>query len=238
LSPDYQKSHAGKLLDVQKAFLRRMLRVGSRSIVSVLYTETGVMPLLTRRYLLCVRYLAYLLSLPQSHLARRALNAMMVLEAGNHRSWIRELREAGANLGFVIPVLDVLNASEQSVENHCSAVVTAMETDLQQSTDGTDKLYLIQGRNEPPKGKTGSAKPVVSCLRHYLRVDIAPHRDALTRILLSEHLLAVERLRWSDHAFPSLPRHRRLCRLCGLDVETPEHALLTCGATRELVDVR
>ncbi|KAF9031549.1 hypothetical protein BDZ89DRAFT_1063946 [Hymenopellis radicata] len=76
-------------------------------------------------------YLYYiLLSLPQSHLARRALNAMMIL-------------------GFVIPVLDVLNASEQSVEDHCSAVVTAMETDLQQSTDSTDKLYLIQGRKEP-----------------------------------------------------------------------------------------
>ncbi|KAF9045930.1 hypothetical protein BDZ89DRAFT_942455 [Hymenopellis radicata] len=55
VSLDYQKSHASKLLDVQKSFLRRMLRVGSRSIVSVLYTETAVMPLLTRRYLLCVR---------------------------------------------------------------------------------------------------------------------------------------------------------------------------------------
>ncbi|KAF9045929.1 hypothetical protein BDZ89DRAFT_1127456 [Hymenopellis radicata] len=76
---------------------------------------------------------------------------MMILYGGNPRSWIKELREAGANLGFVIPVLDVLNASEQSVEDHCSAVVTAMENDLQQLMDGTDKLYLIQGRNEPDK---------------------------------------------------------------------------------------
>ncbi|KAJ7073321.1 hypothetical protein B0H15DRAFT_792954 [Mycena belliarum] len=65
------------------------------------------------------------------------------------------------------------------------------------------------------------------------------HREALNSLLLSTHLLAVEILRYGDHAQPrENDRSKRVCRFCKIDVETPEHALLTCGASPEVVSLR
>ncbi|KAF6759044.1 hypothetical protein DFP72DRAFT_782591, partial [Ephemerocybe angulata] len=68
------------------------------------------------------------------------------------------------------------------------------------------------------------AKSIIK-FRRYLQVPNYKHRTALTKILLSNHLLALERLRWRD---PRPPRESRLCRLCEKAVESPEHALLEC----------
>ncbi|KAJ7442022.1 hypothetical protein FB451DRAFT_1057860, partial [Mycena latifolia] len=57
-------------------------------------------------------------------------------------------------------------------------------------------------------------------------------------LLLSTHQLAVEILRYVDHAYQPVPRSDRLCRLCKEEVETPEHALFTCKSSGELVVLR
>jgi hypothetical protein len=66
---------------------------------------------------------------------------------------------------------------------------------LQLSMDDPDtpKLYLLQGRLEPEK----DSAPVLKTLqfRHYLNVANPQHQKALTRLLLSSHCLALERLR-------------------------------------------
>ena len=67
------------------------------------------------------------------------------------------------------------------------------------------------------------------CFRHYLHISNVRHRRALTRILLGCHLLASERLSWSDRYRLHVPRAERLCRLCKADVESPEHALFDCN---------
>ncbi|KAJ6575834.1 hypothetical protein B0H10DRAFT_2103805 [Mycena sp. CBHHK59/15] len=64
------------------------------------------------------------------------------------------------------------------------------------------------------------------------------HREAITSMLLSTHLLAVEILRYVDHAYQHVPRSERLCRFCRKEVETPEHALITCESSDTLVKLR
>ena len=103
--------------------------------------------------------------------------------------------------------------------------------------DSSDKLYLLHGRREPQKDK-GPAQ-LTSCMRHYLSmVKTQKHREAITSIMLSTHQLAVEVLRYTDHAHQPVPRSERLCRLCRKEVETPEHALITCESSDKLVELR
>jgi hypothetical protein len=109
---------------------------------------------------------------------------------------------------------------------------------IQGEVDSTDKLYLIQGRREPQKDKP----PVPQTLRlqHYLSmVKTQKHREAITSLLLSTHLLAVEILRYGDHLHKREDdRSRRVCRFCKSEVETPEHALLACEASVEVKSLR
>ncbi|KAJ7067786.1 MA3 domain-containing protein [Mycena amicta] len=62
-----------QLEDINLAVLRRILGVGHRSGIPQLYSELGVYPLRVRRLELALSYLRYLLKLPESHLARKAL---------------------------------------------------------------------------------------------------------------------------------------------------------------------
>ncbi|KAJ7436384.1 hypothetical protein B0H11DRAFT_1754854 [Mycena galericulata] len=57
-------------------------------------------------------------------------------------------------------------------------------------------------------------------------------------MMLSTHLLALERLRHVDHEHQSVPRDERLCRLCLGAVESLEHALVECQALRAILDMR
>ncbi|KAJ7254746.1 hypothetical protein C8J57DRAFT_1076026, partial [Mycena rebaudengoi] len=81
---------------------------------------------------------------------------------------------------------------------------------------------------------------VISCMRHYLiLVKTQKHREALTSLLLSTHLLlAVEILGYVNHALPKITRADRVSRFCKTEVETPEHALITCVSSDALVDLR
>ncbi|KAJ7818102.1 hypothetical protein B0H14DRAFT_2373526 [Mycena olivaceomarginata] len=69
-------------------------------------------------------------------------------------------------------------------------------------------------------------------------VKTQKHREALTSILLSTHRLALEKLRYTDHAHKPVPRDDRLCRFCVARVESPEHALLECYANLDIIALR
>ncbi|KAJ6498557.1 hypothetical protein C8R47DRAFT_1260392 [Mycena vitilis] len=109
---------------------------------------------------------------------------------------------------------------------------------IQGEVDSSDKLYLIQGRREPQKDKPPAAQTIR--MRHYLTmVKTQKHREALTSLLLSTHLLAVEILRYGDHEHKREDDlSRRVCRFCKSEVETPEHALLACDASAEVKSLR
>ncbi|KAK7055895.1 hypothetical protein R3P38DRAFT_2498468, partial [Favolaschia claudopus] len=76
-------------------------------------------------------------------------------------------------------------------------------------------------------------------LRHYLSmVTTQKHREALTSLLLSTHQLALEVLRYANHANQPVQRSQRTCRFCRTEVESPEHALLICVSSVELTRTR
>jgi hypothetical protein len=127
--------------------------------------------------------------------------------------------------------------TDKEVETYAKLVRKLMLEWLQDEIDSSDKLYLLHGRREPQKDK--SPTQVTSCMRHYLTmVKTQKHREALTSLMLSTHLLAVEILRYVDHAHQPVPRDERLCRFCKNEVETPEHALITCEHSESLVELR
>jgi hypothetical protein len=109
---------------------------------------------------------------------------------------------------------------------------------IQGEVDSSDKLYLLQGRREPQKDKPPA--PQTLRLRNYLpMVKTQKHREALTSLLISTHLLAVEILRYGDHEHPRQDdRSKCVCRFCKSDIETPEHALLGCDASSKVVHLR
>ncbi|KAJ7023506.1 hypothetical protein C8F04DRAFT_887537, partial [Mycena alexandri] len=45
------------------------------------------------------------------------------------------------------------------------------------------------------------------------------------------HRLALEVLRYVDHAHQPVPRAERLCSFCKTEVESPEHALIACESS-------
>ena len=89
---------------------------------------------------------------------------------------------------------------------------------------------------EPEKDSTPAQKTLQ--FRHYLNVVNPKHRKALTRLLLSSHCLALERLRWVELRPPRIDRSLRVCRFCKAEIESPEHALLECTAEPQLLMLR
>ncbi|KAJ7623901.1 hypothetical protein DFH06DRAFT_1446575 [Mycena polygramma] len=212
VSPDSEDIHVKEL---------QMLNVHSHSSLAPLFTETGIMPLRVRRFLILLVYLQYLLSLKLPHLARASLNSSIELAAAGKRSWAGDFR----------------TATEKSVAEYRKTIESRALEWLQNEVDSSVKLYLLHGRLEPQKDKPAARKTLF--LRHYLfMVKTQEHREALTSIMLSTHQLALEKLRYTDHALQPVPRHERLCRFCIAKVESPEHALLECQASPEVLNLR
>jgi hypothetical protein len=239
VTPDSEDVHIKQLTKVQIRFIRHMLNLHSRSMVAPLFTETGITPIRVRRLQLILQHLVYFLGLNDSHYARAALNSSLELSAkGVKRCWASELITATGRLPFDCPEL-VLNATTSiaDVQNYAKLVDKLMLEWLQDTIDSSEKTYLLHGRLEPRKDEPPAQK--TSTMRHYLTmVKTQAHREALTSIMLSTHQLAVEVLRYTDHANQPVPRANRLCRLCKTTVETPEHALVTCASSDALVELR
>lgn len=234
--PDVDRSLLKLLEDVQHKYLRRLLGIGSRSMLAVLFTETGIMPVAFRRALLALGYLRYLLQLPPSHFARAAYLDSLQLAADSHPCWISDLRLVLSRLP--VPVqLDLHHLQDiETFGTVRDTLVKACNMYLQQQIDDSTKCHLLWGRKE--KDEDGKWNISSSKFRHYLSVPVPAHRKALTRFLLSDHLLGVERLRHDERYRPRIPRLFRLCRFCRAAVEDEEHAVLSCTANLDLMRLR
>ncbi len=167
------------------------------------------------------------------------------MRARSQKCWLTDLEKAIANLerpaGADIPkALRIPTKFGKLTTTLVDAMVKATEDLakgwLQFKIDTTYRTYLLQGRLEP-QPHPEPAKYRTLAVRHYLHLRITKHRKALTRLLLSDHPLALEQLRREDsHYF--VPRMERLCRLCSRKVESPEHAILLCKTEPELVALR
>ncbi|KAJ7309309.1 hypothetical protein DFH08DRAFT_1049982 [Mycena albidolilacea] len=225
-----------KLLeDVQNDFLRRILGLNKRSMTAPLFTETGLVPLRFRRVALALTHLRYLATLKADRYVRVASDDSVQLSDDGKASWAMNLRYVIHNLPFniVLPPL-----STMMVDAVIKSVNAGLRAYLQWSISdpNSPKRYLLRGRLEPEKDSAPIQKEL--CFRHYLSVVNPKRRKALTRLLLSSHCHALERLRWVEHRRPRIDRNLRLCRFCKAEIESPEHALLQCTASADLVLLR
>jgi hypothetical protein len=232
---DVTPAHIAKLEDIQNQFLCRLLGLGRRSILAILFSETGVTPLRYRRLSLAIGYLAYLISLPPNHLASVAYRDSLQMARDGLSCWVADLYHALANLPVpvVLPItsltLDVIADLKRCLVTSCSAWIGSQIEAI------SSRLPLIQGRLD--HARTQGSEPLAFKLCSYLRVPVPAHRKALTHILLASHTLGIELLRYRERWRPAVPRHARLCRFCLIAVESEGHALLGCSAP-SLVQLR
>ena len=123
-----------------------------------------------------------------------------------------------------------------SIDAIIAKITETVDTDLQFDIDNLQKTHLLRNRLETVDG---SLSRVTRRRRHYLMMVAVPaYRKSLTRLLLGDHTLSVERLRYPSRYRLTIPRAQRLCRFCLADVEDEVHALLICEAQPTLVDLR
>jgi hypothetical protein len=121
--PDSEDIHVKELCVIQIDFLRQILNVHSHSMLAPLFTETGIIPLRIRRFILLLGYLQYLLSLSPSHLARTCLISSIELAAKEKKTWAGDVLIAASKLPFACPPLDSASATEKTVEAYQKDVV-------------------------------------------------------------------------------------------------------------------
>ncbi|KAJ7193952.1 hypothetical protein GGX14DRAFT_587410 [Mycena pura] len=187
------------LLDgVNHLVLRRILGLGHHSGIPQLYSELGIYPLL-------------------------ALTDAESLRACGFASWLGDMAYVLRNLPFDMPPLPTLGQmSSVWCDNFIKLLRRQCRAYVHDWVNAQPSLSLLHGRLEPFKEEP--SRVVHLTRQHYLhRVTVANHRLALTRLLCgSFHLRGIHR----PHS--DIPLDDRLCRKCGLEVETPEHVLLLC----------
>ncbi|RXW12563.1 hypothetical protein EST38_g13290 [Candolleomyces aberdarensis] len=174
--PDVNGTALALLTDVQKAFLRRALGLSKRSIISVLFTETGLDPLEFRRLDLVVGYWQYMVTCGPSRYVYQAMREAIQLDFDGHKSWISDLRVALAREAdeIVFPAHSDLMKDDVATGVR-ESLKAALGARLKMRTNNARRLYLLHNRLEPAEeGKEWQVVP--SQLRHYLRVAMVTRR--------------------------------------------------------------
>ncbi|KAG9019584.1 hypothetical protein FRB90_000048 [Tulasnella sp. 427] len=223
---DFEKTHLQELERVQQTFIRRFGGLGDKALTAFLYKETGIWPLAYRRISLAVKFLEYIIQLPDSHLAKIAsvASSNLATESGA-RCWYSALQtllrdSAGFDLPFLPLVTPGLLASAYK------AIRTHMYRSLRQKLSLSPKAYLV--RDIQIEDDNGRLSSPALYFRQYLLVARRSHKVTLTKLLLSDHALTSERDRWLPKSIRP-ERSNRKCRVCQSAPETPEHILFICS---------
>lgn len=191
------------LQDVQHTFLRRVLRINGRSMLAPLFTETSVAPLQYRRVQLAIRYLGYLISLPESHLARRALSDSCSLNDQGSPGWVMDLRYALSRLPRPVTLPPVSELDGDRLTEVTDIVSKSMNEWLNSEME-SPKMYLLQA-SRPPRAAEGPASSpqdtVVSTLppsgehrtsqsTHTTAIHVSP-ADFLKALLANRRITAI-----------------------------------------------
>lgn len=222
---DTHQPSVTKLVAVQHDFLRRMLRLGSKTTLAALFSEMGLEPLRYRRLRLVLSFMQYTLSKP-TILAGRALTESICMADVGHPSWYKDLARALAKLPVTIALPPPPDVTPDSIGLMLFALSDARDSWLTTTVNNSVKLSLLNLRTDwDPEARVLKAIPFA--FRAYLNLEDADCRIALCRLWCSEHNLAVERL---CRCSPPVPRSWRICRLCRTRgcVEDEAHALLEC----------
>ncbi|KAJ7126658.1 hypothetical protein C8R46DRAFT_831506, partial [Mycena filopes] len=225
---DVDRTLASSLETPQNHFLRRLLGLNRRSMLVVLFTETGIMPIRYRRALLALRYARGFAEISDDveDIPRAAFRESLRIAGLGHCSWAADLHWVLASL----PVPVVLDSSHlltvEGIDGLMEKVEAACDNALEREVAALIKTRFLKNRLEPDND--GNLKAITRCFRQYLRLVNSAHRIAFTRFLLSDHRLAVEGLRHGNRVWRYVERELRLCRFCHVAVEDEPHALLVC----------
>lgn len=222
VSVDSVKMDVRKLSVVQETFLRRILCVSSTCSTSFLFTETGMWPIVFRRLQIALRYLKHLLESDDLPFPKAALRHSFTLASkGSPSGWVHRLRNTLKRLNPLFYLPDWDNLSPESIDELISCVRTHMRETIRESYSSSPKGYIVVARAEFHAQEPFRQTPMA--FREYLNIPKLSHRCALTRIITSDHVFALERLRHQKIA-----RQDRLCRMCEIVIESPEHVLFEC----------
>lgn len=233
ISPDTNKTALKHLEVVQQAFWRRVLRLSRTALTAFLWSETGIWPIEYRRFHLLLRYLQYLVALPESRLLKNAVLEVSRLAEGNCPvGWYNDVRTCYSRLMPTAPALPPFaEVSHAFLESAKHNLRSALVSSVARTLDSSPKAYLVSRSLATVMGHR--AVPVLH-FQSYLRVTRPSRRRALVKMLLSDHRLALERLRWIK-----ADRNLRLCRHCEVSIESPEHAMFECPlASDEVIQSR
>ncbi len=197
VSINVDSASLAELERVQKTFIRRLFGIAKRSLVAMLFSETGMWPVKYRRLMLTPCYWQYALSLLNDHFLAHAKKDATDLAMVAKPSWTSDL----VNALHLSPHPVSLDLSRQwspaDIDNIIEAVRRSCCNDINDFLTSSPKALPLH--HCAPKLRNshsdGMRKSTLSTLRSYLAVLVPAHRKALVRLLTSSHALAVEVLR-------------------------------------------
>ncbi|KAF8210727.1 hypothetical protein K438DRAFT_1569988, partial [Mycena galopus ATCC 62051] len=235
---DVDRSLASTLETPQIYFLRQLLGLNRRSMLAVLFSETGIMPIRYRRAILSLGYAQGFTKIPpeEQDLPRAGFRESLQLARLGHSGWVSDLRWVLASLP--VPVTLDLSAllTAEGIDGIMERVVEACDGALQGEINRLVKTRFLKNCLEP--NDNGTLTTIARRFRDYLRLVNTSHRIAYTRFLLSDHRLGVEALRHGNRVWRFVERKLRLCRFCRAAVEDECHALLVCTGNPALTGLR
>ncbi|KII84391.1 hypothetical protein PLICRDRAFT_95362 [Plicaturopsis crispa FD-325 SS-3] len=228
---DVDRTLVRQLEAAQNMYLRRLIGLSPRSMVRVLFTETGTLPIGFRRVSLAVRYLQYLVNLTPNRFAHSALMDSVALATAGKAGWLTDLRLVLSRLPTPVALLDT-DLCQDRLPSVLEAIEDSAEKWLQDFIQTSTKTFLLRNRLE--RDDEGALVTKVMAFRRYLRIPNPTHRKALTQLMLGGTKLGVERLRYPERYRDRVPWEHRVCRFCRMGVEDECHALFICPANMDL----
>ena len=201
-----------------------------------LFSETGLAPIAYQCINLVLRYLLYIITLPDDHLVLCAFRECQALHASGIPSWLGDIAVVINHIPYQTPLFDPLGVTIDTVTTLIDDVEHSVTLHIDTAIMASSKGDLLHDRLE--HDENGVLVHRAIGFRQYLHVVIPSHCKSLTQLLLSDHILADVVLRYPDRHRKFVPRHWRLCRFCKCYIETPCHALFDCIASEELVLLR
>ncbi|KAJ6566128.1 hypothetical protein B0H19DRAFT_1024982 [Mycena capillaripes] len=228
-----------ELVEVQHTSLRRLLGLNSQSLLAVLSTETGLMPVRIRRLLFALGRLHCMLYTDSTRGIDAALLDSVALLRQGKLGWATDLTIMLRCLPTPIDVGSDDLLSTYRIESIKKEIVCIADPDLQRDIDNLVKTHLLRNRVEMGDHKTKKLSLVTRRLRHYLTMVVGPaHHKAITGRLLGDHNLSVERLQYPARSRDAVPRENRLCQFCRGGIEDEVHALLDCTGNPRIFKLR
>jgi hypothetical protein len=183
ISIDVDAHLLDEYLDTQHLFLRRLLGINSRSMLAVLFTETGLMPIRIRCLLLALAPSLYGWALGDRRVRWALLDSVDLFAAGN-ACWAGDIAILLRALPTPIRVIPGDFLSIPTIDAITKKVVEAADADLQFDINFLQKTHLLRDRLE----LAGESKTLVAFITGCSNKKSSERPTAIT-LLRSESAL-------------------------------------------------